>query len=93
MASAKSTTVGTSAATAGPVEVEPFGSGRGFQITNRHDTAVLWVKTSGTASVAGDDCVPVIGTQTFSAPEGATSVSVSIISDVASTPYTIVGKC
>ncbi len=92
MAVAKSGSVGTSAATV-TVDVEAYGGGAGFSVTNRHDTAVLWVRLDGSAAAAeADNNFPVIGTRSFRTAPGATTVTISIISDTASTKYTVEGK-
>ncbi len=92
MAVAKSGTVGTSAVTV-TVDTEPFGGGAGISVTNRSDTATLWVRLDGQTAVAeADNCFPVLGSRTFRGTEGSKSVTVSLISDTASTKYTVEGR-
>jgi len=89
MARVKSGTLTPS--TAVPVTVT--GASGGIDVINRTQTGTVWVSLTGTATVAGDDCYPVLGNRHFPASITGTdrgSVTVSVISDAA-LEYTVEG--
>lgn len=93
MAVAKSGTLTPGVAKSETVDIDSFGPGTGFSVTNRSDSDTIWARLDGQpATVAGDDCFPVLGTRTFRArEEGLKTATVSLISNNAS-EYTLEGR-
>lgn len=45
------------------------------EIVNLDASAVIWARLDGTATVAGDDCIPIPGNSSWSPPSTPTTIS------------------
>lgn len=93
MAVAKSGTLTAGSAIDVTVDVDAFGPGTGFAVTNRSDAGTIWVRLDGTDAVAeADNNFPVLGTRVFSTQPGNRTVTVSLITEDADVAYTVEGR-